>query len=210
MKRDSIWSLILVFAVAACGGQAADDAAADGAMEGEMEGEAMTADAAFSCTVMGDMGERASPLQEMAFTYDGGEGLLCYGAPSANGREIMGGLVPFGEVWRLGANEPTTIHLSAPVSISGVALDAGSYSVYAIPGESEWEFFFNTNVDRWGIPIDDEVRSTEVGSFTVTAGQIDRMVEMMTFSPMDNALHFEWESTAIHIPMSSDMGGEDG
>ena len=126
----------------------------------EAAGDAVeTADPGLACVVMGDLEDRQSPLRELSFSVEGGEGLLCYGAPSARERVVMGELVPWGEVWRLGANEPTTVHLSAASSFGGVPLQAGSYSLYAIPGEDEWEFHLNSNYERWGIPIDAEVRA---------------------------------------------------
>jgi len=144
---------------------------------------------------------RKSPLTQLHFTYEGGEGLLCYGAPSARGREIMGGLVPYGQPWRLGANEATAIHLSASASIGGVKVEAGSYSLYSIPGESEWTFFVNPNYERWGIPLSGGVRSTEAGSFTVEPEAMEDMVETLTFSYVDGALVMEWEHTRLRIPV---------
>ena len=149
--------------------------------------------------------ERPSPLRNVEFTYANGEGQLCYGAPSANGREIMGGLVPFGEPWRAGANEPTIIHLTAPASIGGVALEPGTYSLYAVPGESEWTVFINETWERWGIPIDAGVRSQEVGSFTVEPEEVGAMVETLAYRYEPNAentmgdLVMEWEDTRIRF-----------
>ena len=196
MKRQSAWYLA-VFFVAGCGG---------GAGEGEMAeaGEEMAAEAAsaeLSCVVMGDVDGRASPLQELRFTAGGGEALLCYGAPSARERVVMGELVPFGEPWRVGANEPTTLHLSAGASVGGVALMPGSYSLYATPGESEWEFHLNSNFERWGIPIDEAVRATEIGSFSAMPSATAEMVEMMMFEHVDGALRLSWENTQVDIPL---------
>ena len=154
-----------------------------------------------SCVVMGDLEERQSPLQELRFSAGGGDALLCYGAPSARGRVVMGELVPFGEPWRLGANEPTTVHLTAASSFGGVPLQAGSYSLYAIPGEDEWELHLNSNYDRWGIPIDAEVRATEVGRFTAMPSPTVEMVETMTFELVDGTLRLSWENTQIDIPI---------
>lgn len=144
---------------------------------------------------------RPSPLRQVEFSYDGGEGLLCHGAPSARDREVMGSLVPFGEPWRMGANEPTTIHLSAAASIGGVDVEAGSYSIYAIPGEDEWEIFVNSNYERWGIPINAAVRGTEIGSFTVTPEARDSAVETLTFSYEDGNIVMEWENTRLSFPV---------
>ena len=142
---------------------------------------------------------RTSPLRTVEFSYDGGRGLLCYSAPSARGRDVMGGLVPYGQPWRTGANEPTTIHLSAPATIGGVEVAAGSYAIYTIPGESQWEVILNPNHERWGIPINDAVRATEVGSFTVNPVELDDAVETLTFTAAEGGLAMEWENTRIVI-----------
>jgi hypothetical protein len=159
---------------------------------------------------MAEAQERPSPLRETRFTVGGTEALLCYGAPSVRGREIMGGLLPFGNLERIGANEATALHLSGPANVGNVALEAGSYSLYAMPGETEWTLYLNSNSDRWGIPIDDAVRATELGSVTVAVEPIEEMVETLRygFEPMDGGamgdLVLEWEHTriAIHIHTS--------
>ena len=167
-----------------------------------------------------ELAERPSPLTEVAVDYENGVGTLCYGAPSARGREVMGGLVPFGTPWRAGANEPTTLHLTAPallgtipsesgidafMALNPVALEAGSYSIYAIPGEDEWEIIVNPNHERWGIPISDEVRSPEAGSFTVVPETTDEMVETMSFNYYPNDensmgnISMMWENTRVRF-----------
>ena len=200
MKRSSAWYLAIFF-VAACGGESGEGEMAEADAAGEEMAAAETASAELSCVVMGDLEERQSPLQELRFSAGGGDALLCYGAPSARGREIMGGLVPYGEPWRVGANEPTTVHLTTASSFGGVPLQAGSYSLYAIPGEAEWEFHLNSNYDRWGIPINAEIRATEVGRFTAMPSVTLEMVETMAFELVDGALRLSWENTQIDIPL---------
>lgn len=199
MKRSSAWYLA-VFMVVGCGG-GSEAGEAEMAETAEAMAETEMADAGLACVVMGDLEGRQSPLQELSFSYEGGEGLLCYGAPSARERVVMGELVPYGEVWRLGANEATALHLSAATTVGGVALGPGSYSLYATPGETEWEFHVNSEYDRWGIPIDAVVQSTEVGSFMATPSATAGMVEMMTFEQVDGALRFTWENTQVDIPL---------
>lgn len=197
MKRSSAWYLAVLL-VAGCGG---GSEAGEAEMAETTEAMAEMADAGLACVVMGDVEGRQSPLQELSFLYEGGEGLLCYGAPSARERVVMGELVPYGEVWRLGANEATALHLSAAATVGGVALGPGSYSLYATPGETEWTFHVNSEYDRWGIPIDATVQSTEVGSFMATPSATAEMVEMMTFEHVDGALRFSWENTQVDIPL---------
>lgn len=69
-----------------------------------------------------------------------------YSSPAVKGRKIWGELVPFGEVWRTGANEATTINFSDPVSINGNELSAGTYGIHMIPGTNEWEIIFSKDV----------------------------------------------------------------
>ncbi len=73
-----------------------------------------------------------------------------YHRPLANGRQIWGKLVPYGQVWRAGANENTTITFTDPVSIEGHALDKGTYGLHMIPGEAEWTVIFSKDSDSWG------------------------------------------------------------
>lgn len=69
-----------------------------------------------------------------------------YSCPGVKGRKIWGELVPFGEIWRTGANEATTITFSDPVKINGTELPAGTYGIHTIPNESEWEFIFSKDI----------------------------------------------------------------
>jgi tetratricopeptide (TPR) repeat protein len=73
-----------------------------------------------------------------------------YHRPLANGRQIWGKVVPYGQVWRAGANENTTITFSDPVTIEGQALDKGAYGLHMIPGENEWTVIFSKNSTSWG------------------------------------------------------------
>jgi len=203
MRRLSTLSAVIIggLVVAGCGGEATEEAS-----DTSTEMAAATSDALACYLARGTMAEaqeRPSPLQSTTFAVGGNDGLLCYGAPSARGRDIMGGLVVFGQPERIGANEPTTIHLAGPASIGGVEVGAGSYSIYAIPGPEEWAFFVNTNWERWGIPIDESVRSSEVGTFTVPVEAMDDYVETLQyrFEPMsENTMGdviLEWENTRV-------------
>jgi hypothetical protein len=154
--------------------------------------------------------ERPSPKNSIEFTLGGETGVLCWDAPSMNGREIFGALQPYGELWRLGANEATAIHLPFGGDIGGVEVEPGSYSLYAIPGEESFEIFVNTNYQRWGIGIDASVRSTEIGSFTRSVTTLDEPVEQMRFrfeAHGENMGHLvmEWENTRVDIPVHKGM-----
>ncbi|MEM7414043.1 MAG: DUF2911 domain-containing protein [Gemmatimonadota bacterium] len=186
--------------VAACGGA---EEAMEEAPAAEMEmASADPLECYLARGTVAEAMERPSPLASTEFSVGGNDGLLCYGAPSARGREIMGGLVVYGQPERIGANEPTTIHVAGPANIGGVSVDAGSYSIYAIPNADEWTFFVNSNWERWGVPINDEVRATEIGTFTATPEAIDEFVETLqySFEPTDDSMGnvvLEWENTRV-------------
>jgi hypothetical protein len=150
---------------------------------------------------------RMSPLTKLEFSIGGGPAALCYGAPSARGRQVANGLIPYGELWRMGADEATTIHLTTPAQIGGVEVEPGSYSLYVNAGEEGWEFFVSSSYQRWGIPITDEVRAAEMGSFTVEPESKEDMTETMTFRFEPDAtgtmgdVIFEWDTlrASFHV-----------
>jgi hypothetical protein len=104
---------------------------------------------------------------------------ITYGRPSVQGRDIFGGLVPFGEVWRTGANEATTLSVSTPVRIQGERLAAGTYGLFSIPGPDAWTLIFNAEANQWGAYNYDSGR--DVLRVEATPQPADAR-EMMTFS----------------------------
>jgi len=165
--------------------------------------------APFTCWIRGPadkLGERPSPLDSISVQLGGGAIKLCYGRPSARGRKVMGGLVPFDQPWRLGANEATTINVPFAAQLAGVRVEPGIYTLYAIPGASKWQIVVNRGVQRWGVPIDGDVRARDVGAGTVATESLGAPVETLTlkFAPAaGNAteLVLEWEKTRVRIPI---------
>jgi len=76
--------------------------------------------------------------------------MIAYGSPGVRGRTIFGGLVPYGAVWRTGANEATTITFTGDVLVEGTAVAAGTYSLFTIPGERMWTIILNAENNQWG------------------------------------------------------------
>lgn len=199
--------------LAACGGAEQETAEPAEMAAPESAETATTETSQLECYLaqgtLSEARERPSPLESVEFSVGGNDGLLCYGAPSARDREIFGAtgeaLETYGETWRVGANEATAIHLSGPATIGDVALEPGSYSLYAIPGQDEWEFFINSNAERWGIPIDESVRAADIGSFTVEPETMDEHVETMRFrfEPSEDGtmgdMVMEWENTRVRF-----------
>lgn len=149
---------------------------------------------------------RASPPDSASVRLGGQVAKICYSSPRARGREIMGELVPYGQPWRLGANEPTTLHVTFPAEIGGVRVEPGSYALYAVPGQDQWEIVVNEATERWGIPIDESVRSEDIGSATVSPSETGSVVENLTlsFDPQGESvahLVIEWERTRLRVPV---------
>lgn len=93
---------------------------------------------------------RLSPNASVSFTLGVTEIIVSYGAPSARGRTVFGDLVPFGQVWRAGANEATTITFSTDVEVEGEPLAAGTYGFFVLPEEEAWTLIFSRDPQQWG------------------------------------------------------------
>ncbi|MDT8369640.1 MAG: DUF2911 domain-containing protein [Longimicrobiales bacterium] len=149
---------------------------------------------------------RTSPKRSIDFTLGDQAATLCWDAPSVRGREIFGGLQPYGELWRMGANEATSIHLPFAAEIGGIRLEPGSYTIYAKPGRESFEIFVNARVERWGIPFTDDVRENDIGSFTRPVTRIDTPVEQLRFTFESHGegmghLVMEWADVRVEIPV---------
>ncbi|MFB6098104.1 MAG: DUF2911 domain-containing protein [Salinibacter sp.] len=102
----------------------------------------------------GNKKPRVSPNAAVSQTIGTTEVRITYGRPHVKGRTIFGGLVPYGEVWRTGANEATTFSVSSDVMIEGQPLSKGTYSLYTIPGKKQWTIIFNKVANQWGTEYD--------------------------------------------------------
>lgn len=137
---------------------------------------------------------------------DAGQAKLCYGRPVAGGTARVGSEFPFGAPWQMGANEPTTLHVSFPARVGSVDVGPGSYSLYAIPDAGDWTIVVNGNPNRWGMPIGPDVRAADIGSFRAPAERGRPFVERLTFSfepqgPDSGSLVYTWEDVRIAIPL---------
>lgn len=203
--------LAVLLAAAACGGEPEATAGGEGqpgAGEPTMSAQATEALACEPMSGRMELEGRLSPYDSLRIRVGDQEALLCYGRPSARGRTMLGGeSVPFGELWRTGANEPTILHIPFAAEIAGVPVEPGSYSLYTVPGEEEWEVIVNASTDQWGheSAYTPEVEAQEVGRGTVPAGSTASYQETLSFSsePADGGanLVLEWEDTRVEIPI---------
>jgi len=129
---------------------------------------------------------------------------IVYGQPYKNGREIFGSLEPYGEVWRTGANEATEITTTHDILFSGNRLEAGTYSLFSIPGQESWTVILNEELGLWGAfeyDSTNDVMRTEVPSH-----ETDRVTEAFTiqFGEMQGdstSIIMRWDRTEVRIPL---------
>jgi len=193
--------LITVLTLTACGGS--------GSERDSMEGLAPVRAADLRCWIREGSpppAERPSPLGETVLRFGDWEAKLCYGQPSARERQVAGGLIPYGEPWRLGANEATTLHVPFRARIGTVGVDPGPYTLYVIAQEAEWRVYVNAATERWGVPISEEVRSADLGSFVAPVTALQEPVETLTTSWTSRSerageLVIEWGNVRVLVPV---------
>jgi Protein of unknown function (DUF2911) len=135
---------------------------------------------------------------------------LSYARPSAKGRKVFGDLVPFGEVWRTGANASTKLTFTEDVKIGGNLLKAGTYALYTIPGEKEWTVIIHTNTRHRSIAGDVYKPAEDAFRFKVPSGKTSNYIETFTISFGDittNSLKVAvaWENTEIKFRIDFDV-----
>jgi hypothetical protein len=123
-----------------------------------------------------------------------------YGRPSMRGRKIMGELVPFDKVWRTGANTATHLKTDAALEIGGVAVPAGTYTLYTLPGHHAWKLIINKQTGQWGTQYDQAQDHARVDMKVET---LSAPVEQFTISVTGGAIVMEWETTRVSVPVTA-------
>lgn len=146
---------------------------------------------------------RASPLTLATSRYKDTYVKIVYSQPQKKGREIFGTLVPFGEVWRTGANETTEITITSDIIIGGQTLKAGSYSIFTIPNPGTWTILFNADLGLWGAynynPKRDVLRFNVASSLTAEVTE----AFTITINPLNNKAEIimQWDKTKVILPI---------
>jgi len=140
------------------------------------------------------LAQRPSPEATATGTIGAAKVKIVYSQPSARGRKIMGDLVPFGKVWRTGANDVTAIEFDKPVKIEGKDLAAGKYSLFSIPGENEWVIIINKDYKS---SYDEYKQSNDVLRVTAKSTKSKDFVETFTISVGKDEIQLKWENTVV-------------
>jgi hypothetical protein len=127
-----------------------------------------------------------------------------YSSPRAKGRKIFGGLVPYGEVWRAGANEATTFVTTTDLMVGGTHVPAGSYTIFAIPNKDKWTLVISKKTGEWGPPYPGS--SEDLARVVMKASTLPSAVENFTIA-FDKtgggcALRMDWETTRASVDIS--------
>ena len=148
---------------------------------------------------------RVSPASEVEQMVGLTEIEIEYSRPSMRGREVFGNLVPFGKVWRTGADNSTKISFDTDVIISGKTIQSGTYSIFSIPNKESWEIIFYSDVELWGVPRDwSENKVVFSSMFDVKKLKKSNTVETFTISFNDLTnndvnMSISWENTSVDI-----------
>lgn len=152
---------------------------------------------------------KASPAASVALTIGTTEVEIAYHRPAVRGRQIWGGLVPFDQVWRLGANDATTIKVSDPVTIAGKQVPAGAYALFAIPGKTTWTFILSTRPKQWGAfsykPVEDLTRFQVAPEPAEFQEWMSLSIEPKGKDAAD--VVFRWEKLKVAFPIQVDVSG---
>ncbi len=132
---------------------------------------------------------------------------ITYHRPAVNGREVWGGVVPYGQVWRTGANENTRISFSTEVTVEGQPLAAGTYGLHTLPGEDEWTIIFSHDVDAWGSYSYDEERDALRVTVEPSAAPAHQERMIFVFAEVSNesaTVSMVWEKLRVTFEIGVD------
>ena len=151
-------------------------------------------------------GPRPSPAASASCDLGDGRTIeTIYSSPRMKGRKIYGDLVPFGKVWRAGANEATTFVTSSDLVVGGTAVPAGKYTIFVVPDAGRWTLIINKKTGEWGIPY--KYEKDELARIAMTVSKLPSTLEDFTIaydqSPGACTLRMDWETTRASVDIKS-------
>ena len=149
-----------------------------------------------------DKASRPSPPAKAECKLSGGkEVTIDYSSPRAKGRKVFGELVPYGKVWRAGANEATALTTSSDVTVGGTAVPAGKYTIFAVPDQNKWTLVISKKTGEWGTaypgPENDLARIDM--KVSKTSGPVENFTIAFDQSRGGCTLRMEWENTRASV-----------
>lgn len=170
----------------------------------KMHSERIVLAAALFAVAAFAQGKRPSPAEQTAIRLGGHEVTIKYSAPYAKGREIWGGLVPYGQVWRLGANEATSLSTNADLKIGDLSVPKGNYTLYMLPGASESLLIVNKQTGQWGTEYSE---GQDLGRVKLTRAPGSPGVEQLAIQLKPGGsgsatLSIQWEKAGFSVPVT--------
>lgn len=150
-----------------------------------------------------DKSKRPSPPGTAEVTLNGKKITIEYSRPFMKGRKIMGDVVPYGKVWRTGANEATALTTEADLSIGGANVPAGKYTLYTLPSEGTWKLIINKQTGQWGTIYKED---QDLARVDMEKSKLSEPVEQFTISFKQKGadaadLVLQWETTQLTVPV---------
>jgi hypothetical protein len=149
-----------------------------------------------------DKSKRPSPPAKATVDLGGGATVTVdYSSPKVKGRKIFGGLVPYGKVWRTGANEATTFVTTADITVGGKAVPAGSYTLFTVPGEDKWTLALSKTTGEWGTAYPGE--DQDLARIDMKVSKLPALSEDFKISfeksGMGAEMNVDWENTRASV-----------
>jgi hypothetical protein len=146
-----------------------------------------------------------SPPATASVTLGPGTIDIHYNTPHMRGRKIMGALVPYGQVWRTGANPATTLITSVPYKFGDLLVPAGTHTIYSLPSADTWLLIVNNQTGQWGLTYNQPM---DLGRIPMKAKPMDAPQEVMSLSfenttPHSTELHMRWETTDRYVTITT-------
>jgi len=160
----------------------------------------------FAVTLFACSQNKPSPPASASCDLGGGKTVKTdYSSPRMKGRKIYGGLVPFGQIWRTGANDATTLVTSADIAVGGTAVPAGSYTLFTVPNESGWKLVISKKTGEWGTDYPGE--SNDLARVDMKVSKLPSPVENFTIaydkSGSGCTMRLDWESTRASVDIAA-------
>lgn len=151
--------------------------------------------------------KRHSPEETYTFYADDFHLKVTYCRPYKKGREIFGALVPYGKVWRTGANEATLLEVNEDIAFDGVPVKAGRYTLWTMPGAEEWVVYLNHGMYSWGVDFDGNAQRDPDKDAAVTKVPVEHLlapVEQFTILVNDEGTHLimQWDDVRVSVPFT--------
>jgi hypothetical protein len=160
---------------------------------------------------MQDQTKKHSPQRTASYTKNGLEVVVNYSSPFKKDRIIFGELVPYGQVWRTGANEPTVFTTKTNITVIDQELPAGTYSLWTIPNEQHWKVIFNSDVPEWGVTLSSGGTETtrnpdfDIIVVEVPTETLSNTAESFTIAFENDGqlyLTLAWDQTKVSVPIN--------